>query len=878
MATTAVWDYNRFCLDLIPQPKKVYNIKYINIELPPPPSRAHIETCDYDDQFEDTDEEDLSFSDDDEETSHIPERSLTASRAQTTQTPSRGLVTAIGDCLLLSSSEYLRNTYSPDGIRWTTSAKEFGAADNRPHTTRVRRAQSRRRSSNGRRPHTVAPDVPTGKGSLATSAYVSRRMRYLLDSRASICPNVLTNEILPLYQGDGDVAPIDLLDGEGEEGDGLLTGRKCRRFRKRVLNYIRQRRVLQSFEKKPKTDAYRKFRMVGSIVTTLVHMLKAISANTDSLTTKSAAEIQWQALYSDKDPHKLAFNVSVFTRERAIEKLPMWSIDILQKNPEVRDDIDCRKLHTLLKGMRSFDKFTEKIQNSLCKTFSYMCFQEGRVIIRQGHVGQNFYLIYSGSVFVNVMETGTNGKLFVKNEAVLTKGDSFGELALLQDIRRTATIVVRETCELLVVEKNVFSHVCPRIFEIELEEKEQIMKKLHLFNPKWWSESAKRNLALTAQIQDYKTNKVIVPDSVREEWIYVCIEGNCQVIRCLEMDKKEELSALAIRRRSTVLLSDEILDLLGSFPESKSVQEKTRRQSKMQGPSSTKEKLLGSLGLDYVDTGRRQKAFIEAMEQVEKKKALSAVRGHMTLTSFMKDKLEKTTSDLVFLHVAVLDPHDIFDLTCVLNPYQRLGSSSFMLVSGGARILRIRRDHFQQFAPPAALEYTRTQAFKQRYPTDDVLIRSYKEQTDWDAFKGSVVRDVKSKQVILPDRRRFYKKAPKVKDKKSQVWTFLVDNRVVELKSLQKRKLFEQKETSAAERVWSQDHRPEVVRSVPENFVMRRHRSVRFSANTSLVRRFRPIESKPVSKDEDEVPVFNKGKRRSVSIKLPIEEEEEPED
>ncbi|XP_071102246.1 uncharacterized protein [Haliotis cracherodii] len=137
-------------------------------------------------------------------------------------------------------------------------------------------------------------------------------------------------------------------------------------------------------------------------------------------------------------------------------------------------------------------------------------------------------------------------------------------------------------------------------------------------------------------------------------------KGNCQVIRCLEMDKKEELSALAIRRRSTVLLSDEILDLLGSFPESKSAQEKTRRQSGTVGPNSTKEKLLGSLGLDYVDTGRRQKAFIEAIEQVEKKKALSAVRGHMTLTSFMKDKLEKTTSDLVFLHVAVLNPNDIF--------------------------------------------------------------------------------------------------------------------------------------------------------------------------------------------------------------------------
>lgn len=331
MATAAVWDYHRFCLNLTPQPKKVYGIKYVNIELPPPLSYVPSETRDYDDQFEDTDEEELLFSDDEEETRHLPVRSA-ASRLQAIQTPSRGLATAIGDCLLLSSCDQPRNICCPPGIRWTTSAKgrrskscdskwrssysssakhrfklsyltqdgrvhetnpaeagektpecetskvpvnlhphsmadvvmatdrAWGNAGNRPHTTVTspdRQARSRRRSSYGRRPHTVAPDVPACKGSLATSAYVSRRMKYLLDSRASICPSVLTDEILPLYEGDDTSAPIDLLDGDGEgvgQADGLLTGKKCRRFRKRVLNYLRKRRVLESFEKKPKTD------------------------------------------------------------------------------------------------------------------------------------------------------------------------------------------------------------------------------------------------------------------------------------------------------------------------------------------------------------------------------------------------------------------------------------------------------------------------------------------------------------------------------------------------------------------------------------------------------------------------------------------------
>ena len=49
-----------------------------------------------------------------------------------------------------------------------------------------------------------------------------------------------------------------------------------------------------------------------------------------------------------------------------------------------------------------------------------------RVILRKGHIGVNFYFIYSGSVFINVEDTTPQGKTFVKTEATLGLGDSFG--------------------------------------------------------------------------------------------------------------------------------------------------------------------------------------------------------------------------------------------------------------------------------------------------------------------------------------------------------------------------------------------------------------------------------------------------------------------
>ena len=61
-----------------------------------------------------------------------------------------------------------------------------------------------------------------------------------------------------------------------------------------------------------------------------------------------------------------------------------------------------------------------------CVSCCFFSVEPGRVILRRGHVGINFYFIYSGSVFVNVEDVNTRGEHFEKTETVLARGDSFG--------------------------------------------------------------------------------------------------------------------------------------------------------------------------------------------------------------------------------------------------------------------------------------------------------------------------------------------------------------------------------------------------------------------------------------------------------------------
>jgi cAMP-dependent protein kinase regulator len=79
-------------------------------------------------------------------------------------------------------------------------------------------------------------------------------------------------------------------------------------------------------------------------------------------------------------------------------------------------------------------------------------FAQGSTIIRQGDVGTSFYLLESG-----VAEAFKEGS----SEPVkhYEKGDFFGELALLNDAPRAASVVAQTECKVATLGKNAFARL-----------------------------------------------------------------------------------------------------------------------------------------------------------------------------------------------------------------------------------------------------------------------------------------------------------------------------------------------------------------------------------------------------------------------------------
>ena len=104
-----------------------------------------------------------------------------------------------------------------------------------------------------------------------------------------------------------------------------------------------------------------------------------------------------------------------------------------------------------LKKCAVFQETKAVILNDLAHKLHKEQYEVGDTIISQGDVGNNFYLINSGKVDVSIESQGT-----INIVGALVEGDSFGELALLNDESRAATITATEPTEVYSLSKQDF--------------------------------------------------------------------------------------------------------------------------------------------------------------------------------------------------------------------------------------------------------------------------------------------------------------------------------------------------------------------------------------------------------------------------------------
>ena len=102
----------------------------------------------------------------------------------------------------------------------------------------------------------------------------------------------------------------------------------------------------------------------------------------------------------------------------------------------------------LLRLARVFSPLPAPPLEAVARRAEWQVLPAGTMVIRQGDVGDRYYVLASGSV--RVVQDGYT----LRDMAAV--GDGFGEIALLHGVRRTASVTTLEDSELLVIDRATF--------------------------------------------------------------------------------------------------------------------------------------------------------------------------------------------------------------------------------------------------------------------------------------------------------------------------------------------------------------------------------------------------------------------------------------
>lgn len=120
---------------------------------------------------------------------------------------------------------------------------------------------------------------------------------------------------------------------------------------------------------------------------------------------------------------------------------------------------------TLLVGSQLFGELPPGDRKQILERCTTVRVPAKKAVFHQGDPGKEMFIVSSGRLKISVVSTEGKELSFF----ILKKGDNFGELALLDGERRSATITAIENCELLVLHHRDFRELLKKHHQIGLK-------------------------------------------------------------------------------------------------------------------------------------------------------------------------------------------------------------------------------------------------------------------------------------------------------------------------------------------------------------------------------------------------------------------------
>ena len=182
-----------------------------------------------------------------------------------------------------------------------------------------------------------------------------------------------------------------------------------------------------------------------------------------------------------------------------------------------------------LSGTLLFSQLTEPEVRAVAAAMEFFAVKRGTRIIRERDQGDLMFVIHSGRV--EVQKEDEAGAL--RPVAQLTCGDVFGEIALLQQVPRTSSVIALETTELYALKKRDFDRLLlSTLGAKKIQETVQVCAFLRR-NPMFadWPPHALMKIAGEFTFHDCVAGVEILREGRQNESFYIVYEGEFGVLK-----------------------------------------------------------------------------------------------------------------------------------------------------------------------------------------------------------------------------------------------------------------------------------------------------------------------------------------------------------
>lgn len=187
------------------------------------------------------------------------------------------------------------------------------------------------------------------------------------------------------------------------------------------------------------------------------------------------------------------------------------------------------------------------VHRQCAQSMTYLPITAGEVRNRQfvfhaGEEGSQFYVILAGSVAVLAPYRRKDGKEDYNLLVTLKAGDSFGELALISNKPRAATIYTREDCHFAVLTRTDYLRILSRIQDLQLTARVELLQRHPAFAA--WSRNALQRLSYFFKMVTYKRKQVLFRAGQIANEVFLVKSGDFQLVKSISVGIPKRLPLL----------------------------------------------------------------------------------------------------------------------------------------------------------------------------------------------------------------------------------------------------------------------------------------------------------------------------------------------